>query len=1005
MNGSGTAVAAPQSIEEVELLVKRLYKPGSPRTIIQINDHLQQLQVSNEGWQIADALMGSSDPNVRFFAALTFTVKLNNDGSALDAETAQSVQTRLITWLIRLAGNNDSTLVTKKLCSTLTTYYLRSPVLWKRPLLHLALSMRNGDVMPEAGINVAVSMKDLLQSLSDDLVVVLLWFSSTLADEVGRMEHNTPGQAQLHDQMEVIVQDASLLLERAFSLATNDASVRIKAEALKSFLIWVNYAQPVWPRKPESLQYLRLLVPAAAQCLIDPSLQRDALDSFRDILESYTSFFQPQQMQLLARIVSEHVRPVLLQALQDKDPEGLPYGQMVIAFGDANIQQVVEQPDNIEGSDAIIKLHFDILKAPGYSGDEDELSIQSIEFWNTYIEYVNDVTYSKDADDPEPPWLDYARSVASQVIELLWAKMWAPPNAVAKDWSDAESEGFKEFRLDATDLMLSIYVFLGKDMLRQLVELALRSLEAKQWRGIEAALFCLNALADNVLEDEPSEPVLATLFGSSLFREVADFSQNIPSQARRTAIDILGSYGHYIERHAEYLPDTVRFLFASLETGLLANTAAKSIASLCSTCRVSLTSELDGFLQQYQRFLGGPTSDPYTKEKVMGAIAAIIQALRPESRKVQPLLALLENVENDINLAKASAAGGDTELAEVMGVTALTCLASIGKGLQVPEDIPIDIYDEDEQQPGKPNFWESQEGQVVQQRIMGCFSVLQVLGNSGEAIEAACQVLRSGFAEVEPGPFVLPHSVTVSFLQQCSINTPQLEAVLATACILITQHSRSNVERINDDVGAICEQVASFMRQLSGPSADPGVAQSCIDVLCRLMPCYPQILFGEASALSSQLELVLDFTIQAIDGQDPFPKRSAQEFWVRLIKPPAATIHDDVLARINQVVTVYGPRLAQTIMNQIAGLGQRSELDGLCEPLKALITNQPAAKAWLEAAIFSQSFPAVSAEVGNAEKHRFLQQIIGLRGDTRKTKDVVKEFYAACRGTVVSYGS
>lgn len=925
--------------------------------------------------------------------------------ATLDAETAQSVQTRLISWLVRLVRDGESALVTKKLCSTLATYYLRSPITWTRPLLQVATSMQSGDAVPEASLDMAGGMDIVLESLNIDQIVVLLWFCGTLADEVGRMENNTPGHAQLHTQMENIVQDASLLMERAFSQATSDGNAKMKAEALKSFLTWVNYAQPVWPRKPELLQFLRQLVPAAAQCLLDQTLQRDALDSFRDILESYTSFFQPQHMQLLAHIISEHIQPALLQALHDKDPEGLPYGQMVIAFGVANVQQVVEQPNDTEVSATIIKLHFDILKAPGYPGDEDELSIQSIEFWNTYTEYVNDVTFSRDSDESEPPWFGYARSVLTQVVELLWAKLQTPPNEVGKEWTDAESEAFREFRLDATDLMLSIYVFLGKDMLRKLVELALHSMEAKQWRAVEAALFCLNALADNVLEDEPSEPILATLFGSALFREVADFSLNIPSQARRTAIDILGSYGQYIERHAEYLPDTVRFLFASLETGQLANTAAKSIASLCSTCRVSLTKELDGFLQQYQRFLGGPTSDPYTKEKVIGAIAAIIQALRPESIKAQPLLALLENVEKDVHIAKECAAAGEAEMAETMGVTALTCLASIGKGLQVPEDIPIDIYDEDEPQPGQPSFWDGQDGQIVQQRIMGCFSVLQVLGNYGDAIEAACQVLRSGFAEVEPGPFVLPPSVTVSFLQQCSIHTPQLEAVLATACILVTQHSKSDSKRIDVEVGAICEQVANFIQQLGGPSADPGVAQSCIDVLCRLVPRYADILFGEASALSSQLQALLDFTIQAIDGQDPFPKRSALDLWTKLIKFSASATPGQLLGRVDQVVTAYGPQITQTLIRQIGGLGQRSELDYLCEPLKALTTNRTKVKEWLEVALFSESFPQVSAEVGDAEKRRFVQQIIGLRGDNRKTKDVVREFYAACRGTVVSYGS
>ena len=71
----------PQNIAEVENLVKQLYKPGPASRYVQINDQLQRLQLSEDGWKLADALMGSDDRNVRFFGALTFTVKLNNDGS------------------------------------------------------------------------------------------------------------------------------------------------------------------------------------------------------------------------------------------------------------------------------------------------------------------------------------------------------------------------------------------------------------------------------------------------------------------------------------------------------------------------------------------------------------------------------------------------------------------------------------------------------------------------------------------------------------------------------------------------------------------------------------------------------------------------------------------------------------------------------------------------------------------------------------------------------------
>jgi hypothetical protein len=73
----------PQSVDEVAQLVKRLYQPGNPQIITSIQNQLQSLQRSNDGWQLADALLGYEDVNIRFFGALTFTVKLNNDGSVL----------------------------------------------------------------------------------------------------------------------------------------------------------------------------------------------------------------------------------------------------------------------------------------------------------------------------------------------------------------------------------------------------------------------------------------------------------------------------------------------------------------------------------------------------------------------------------------------------------------------------------------------------------------------------------------------------------------------------------------------------------------------------------------------------------------------------------------------------------------------------------------------------------------------------------------------------------
>ena len=60
-------------------LVQNLYQPGLPQEIARIQDALQKLQRSQQGWQFADALLRSQDAKVRFFGALTFTIKINQD--------------------------------------------------------------------------------------------------------------------------------------------------------------------------------------------------------------------------------------------------------------------------------------------------------------------------------------------------------------------------------------------------------------------------------------------------------------------------------------------------------------------------------------------------------------------------------------------------------------------------------------------------------------------------------------------------------------------------------------------------------------------------------------------------------------------------------------------------------------------------------------------------------------------------------------------------------------
>jgi hypothetical protein len=56
-----------------------LYSPGPPDRIKQIQEVLQKVQKSPEGWQLAESLLSNPDEKIKFFGALTFIVKLNTE--------------------------------------------------------------------------------------------------------------------------------------------------------------------------------------------------------------------------------------------------------------------------------------------------------------------------------------------------------------------------------------------------------------------------------------------------------------------------------------------------------------------------------------------------------------------------------------------------------------------------------------------------------------------------------------------------------------------------------------------------------------------------------------------------------------------------------------------------------------------------------------------------------------------------------------------------------------
>ena len=158
---------------DIEQLVQQFYRPGQPQEVKKIGDHLQTLQFSERGWQLADVLLQSEDRNVRFFGALTFTVKIKHDSATLDEVEAASLLHRLLEHLVRLANRGESALVVKKLCNALIAYYLLPSTSWQQPVLSVMVSLAQGQGFTVNGL----SQLEIARSLGNFQLLAVLWFA------------------------------------------------------------------------------------------------------------------------------------------------------------------------------------------------------------------------------------------------------------------------------------------------------------------------------------------------------------------------------------------------------------------------------------------------------------------------------------------------------------------------------------------------------------------------------------------------------------------------------------------------------------------------------------------------------------------------------------------------------------------------------------------------------------------------------------------------------------
>lgn len=657
---------------------------------------------------------------------------------------------------------------------------------------------------------------------------------------------------------------------------------------------------------------MRPLVTLVIQSLENEVALDSSLELLTDILGNYSGLYTDSQYDMLATILTSQPAVQRYQSLLqvDADFDCFQFGQLLLAFGDARVDELMRADD--ERSLNILSTLCQLLLAQGHPGVDDKMFVPTLEFWATFAETLTDES-GAEPEDAET-WQASARAFVLQAVSNAWQRVSYPSLDETSQWDSSERIMFHDARKDVADLLRSTFALSGTNLVFKFAELVLKALSSSDWSQLEAAAYCLSALADCINDDDRCDQALSLVFSTPLLEPLQSRQSDVSPRVRQTCVFLIENYTDYFERNVSQLHPVLNLLFTLVSEPAMATPASRSISRLCSSCRGHLFHDVGGFLNEYQGLSSQKQVDCTTAERIIGGIACVAQALPTLDSKLEACGRLVDFVENDVRLALKLAnsitshdqtcppgsrcleeAGSESPALHI-GLKALRCLGSIGHGFRSPADAPIDL------DANKSIAQSTPELTRLQQRIFGVILQIQSLFPADtDVTDCICTILRCGFSETEPGPFVFhPHDMT-QYLAQHSASTPRIGALVNTACSFVSSLHTQHIEQKEERLSTVLLWVVGLIQQLecktcrlidftitltwradlnTAPEMDPELSQTAIEFVTHLINKSPVTLLHLQPP--STAEFFFLFTLRVLDGKEPLPKAAAAEFWVRL---------------------------------------------------------------------------------------------------------------------------
>ncbi|KAK8146352.1 hypothetical protein G3M48_003209 [Beauveria asiatica] len=931
-------------LERVEQLIISLYQPNPPEVIASTQAALARIQSLPQAWALSKELLSRRDEKVQFFGVLTIIIKLNTQSESISDEEATELLVCLIGWYVNLTRQAGSRLVTRKLVSALSTFFLRYHTIWPRFLDHIGVCLANNQACCPDTVETSLQMSHIIEMLGQRQMQALLWVATHVVEDILRLDPNSAKNATSYKAVLDSTPSFKTILSK--TLQSKGVPAPILEDAIKCLQAWVILTQKAPTHETDIVGLVKPLLGNVIELLTVDTVYDASAELLIEALSNNPSLFTPETNKVLEILFKSPWAAEYYQRMTDGNFafDSIQFVQLLLAFAEARMPLLVH---NCHADSSEILSHLcDLLLAQGYPVVENRIFVPLVEFWSSFAETIPD-HLSVDVGEEEP-WKAPAYTLLMKACSNAWQKITYPPSAVVADWDSNDRAGFADSRKDVVDLLQSVYALVGAQLLGRFAATVLLSLKDAAWLRLEAAVYCLGGLADCCQVDDRCDRFLASVFHSELFTILRDGRATVPTRTQQTCLQLIELYTEYFERNPALLPPALELLFSSLGDKAMASAASKSILRLCSSCRAHLHTEIDAFLAEYARVVSQQQLDCVTSERTIGALSSVAQAISSPPQRYSQYGRILEFIEMDLRkcLRLSMQKGDDSDLPQLvcldnspeenpslhMALKVLRCLAGMGKGVQAPAENAINL--EHEKQPA---VLHDDVLPQLQRRIVTVIVELQkMFPNSSEITEQICHVLRNGFSETEAGPFVLPPSEVAQYLTSHSFATPRVGLFISTACSFISSVRGKNSQQAI--LSAVLAWVIGLLRQFpydntgaaAGASqidisAEPEVAQNAMEISSRILTKDPSVILHTQPA--EMAEFFFFFALQALDGNEPLPKAAAAEFWATFVNVRSSD--ESFQNAMSGAMDTLGPLLCQSLARNIGGNASRSELDKL----------------------------------------------------------------------------